>query len=74
MKEEKFKIINFIRDLIVYMDTHLENFPRKDMEIKAKLKEESYNLLELAYKANVTTPEKRTILIEDIIAVSVKYL
>ena len=68
MKEEKFKIINFIRELIVYMDKHLENFPKKDIEIKAKLKQESYELLELAYKANLARAERRQVLIEDIIA------
>ncbi|MGN1327322.1 MAG: four helix bundle protein [Clostridia bacterium] len=68
MKEEKFKVINFIRELIVYMDQHLQNFPKKDIEIKSKLKEESYELLELAYKANITREENRADLIEDIIA------
>ncbi|MDO4392589.1 MAG: four helix bundle protein [Clostridium sp.] len=68
MKEEKFKVINYIRELIVYMDAHLNNFPKKDIEIKSKLKEQSYELLELAYKANLTSQEKRESLIEDIIA------
>lgn len=68
MKEEKFKVINYIRELIVYMDTHLNNFPKKDIEIKSKLKEECYELLELAYKANLTSQATRECLIEDIIA------
>lgn len=68
MREEKFKIINFIRELIVYMDKHLNNFPKKDIDIKSKLKEESYDLLELAYKANVTNGDKKQELVEDIIA------
>lgn len=68
MKEEKFKVIDFIRELIVYMDKHLENFPRKDIEIKNKLKEESYDLLELAYKANLAQDQKKQELISDIIA------
>ena len=34
MKEEKFKVINFIRELVVYLDKYLDNFPRKDIEIK----------------------------------------
>ena len=34
MKEEKFKVINFIRELIIYIDKNLENFPRKEIEIK----------------------------------------
>lgn len=48
MKEEKFKVIDFIRELIVYMDLHLQNFPRKEIELKTKLKMESYELLEIA--------------------------
>ena len=54
MKEEKFKVINFIRELIVYTDTYLENFPKKDIEIKNRIKNLSYDLLEIAYKANIS--------------------
>lgn len=68
MKEEKFKVIDFIRELIVYMDLHLKNFPRKEIELKTKLKMESYELLEIAYKANITNEQKRIDLIEDMIA------
>ena len=67
MKEEKFKVINFIRELIVYLDKYLDNFPRKDIEIKNRLKNSSYDMLELAYKANLK--EKNSIdYINDIIA------
>lgn len=68
MKEEKFKVINFIRELIIYVDKYMINFPKKDIEIKNKLKNESYELLELGYKANITSnvPRKRDLL-EDII-------
>ena len=52
MKEEKFKVINFIRELIVYIDKYLENFPKKDIEIKNRIKHTSYDILEEAYKAN----------------------
>ena len=38
MQQEKFKVIDFIRELIVYMDANLQNFPRKKVEIKTKLK------------------------------------
>ena len=54
MKEEKFKIINFIRDLIIYIDKELDNFPRKDIEIKNRIRNTSFDLLEIAYKANET--------------------
>lgn len=34
MKEEKFKVINFIRELVLTVDKELENYPQKDIEIK----------------------------------------
>jgi len=55
IKEEKFKAIQFIRELIVYLDTMLENFPKKDLEISRLIKQESYEMLKLAYMANVTS-------------------
>lgn len=30
MKEEKFKIIQYIRELIINIDNNLNNFPKKD--------------------------------------------
>lgn len=69
MKEEKFKIINFIRQLIVYIDNSLDNFPKKDIELKNRIRSNSYDLLELAYKANVTKDDKyKERLLEEIIA------
>lgn len=58
MKEEKFKSIQFVRELIVYLDDMLENFPKKDMEIKRAIREESYEMLKLVYSANVTSDLK----------------
>ena len=55
MKEEKFKSIQYIRELIVYLDNMLENFPKKDLEISRLIKEESYGMLKQAYSANVTS-------------------
>ena len=54
MKEEKFKVINFIRELIVYLDKYLNNFPKKDIEIKTRIKNLSYDILEEAYKTNTS--------------------
>ncbi len=69
MKQEKFKIINFIRELIIHIDNNLDNFPKKDIELKNRIRNSSYDLLELAYRANVTTDivEKRKLL-EEVIA------
>lgn len=55
MKQGKFKIVNLIKDLIVYIDENLINFPKKEMELKHKIKETSYNLLLISYEANNTT-------------------
>lgn len=33
MKEEKFKVINYIRNLLVVIDNELDNFPKKDIEM-----------------------------------------
>lgn len=52
MKEEKFKVIQFIRELILKVDKELENFPKKDIEIKNRIRTSTYDLLELAYEAN----------------------
>lgn len=69
MKEEKFKILNYIRELIVNIDKNMENFPKKDIELKNRIRNNSYDLLELAYKANSTTNiENKQTLLEEIIA------
>ena len=54
MKEEKFQVINFIRELVIYIDKYLDNFPKKDIEIKNRIRNASYDLLKLAYEANTT--------------------
>lgn len=59
MREEKFKTIQFIRELILIIDKEMDNFPKKDIEIKNRIRNSSYNVLELAYKTNVTSDLKR---------------
>lgn len=59
IKEEKFKSIQFIRELIIYLENMLENFPKKDMEISRSIKQESYEMLKLAYSANITSDLER---------------
>ena len=54
MEKEKFKLINFIRELIVYIDNNLDNFPKKDIELKNRIRNTSYDLLEISYIANTT--------------------
>ena len=38
IKEEKFKVIQFIRELIIYIDKNLDNFPKKDIELKNRIR------------------------------------
>lgn len=69
IKEEKFKVIQFIRELIVYIENNLENFPRKDIELKNRLRNTSYDLLEIAYMANTNSnSENRIELLETLIS------
>lgn len=59
MKDEKFKAIQFIREFIVQLDKELENFPRKDIEIKSRIRNKSFDLLEFSYEANMTPNKMR---------------
>ena len=69
MKEEKFKVINFIRKLILNLDNLLDNFPKKDIELKNRIRQNSYDLLELVYEANTSSNiEHKKRLLENSIA------
>ena len=69
MKEERFKVINFIRKLILFIDKELNNFPKKDIEIKNRVRNISYDILELAYEANnISDIEDKKVLLEKIIS------
>lgn len=54
MKTEKFKIIEFIRMFIKAVSINLDNFPKKEFELKDRIKKNSYDMLEIAYEANST--------------------
>ena len=49
MKKEKFKVINLIRELILLIDSKMENFPKKEIELKNRIRMNSYDILELSY-------------------------
>ena len=69
MKEEKFQVINFIRKLILEIDKELNNFPKKDIELKNRIRNISYDLLELSYEANTSNNiQTKEVLLEKIIA------
>ena len=53
MKTEKFKIIQFIRELLIMIDKYMDNFPKKDIELKQKIRMNSFDMLEIAYEANI---------------------
>ena len=69
MKEEKFQVINFIRKLILEIDKELNNFPKKDIELKNRIRTNSYDLLELSYEANtISDISNKKIILEKMIA------
>ena len=69
MREEKFKIIQFSRELIIALENHLDNFPRKDIELKNRIKNVSYDILENLYIVNtITNGEERLSVLYHIIA------
>ncbi len=69
IKEEKFQVIQFIRELILYIDKNLDNFPKKDIELKNRIRNNSYDLLEIAYLANSSKDvSRKKELLEQVIA------
>jgi len=58
MKEEKFKIVQFIREMILVIERELDNFPKKDIEIKNRIRTATFDLLELGYEANSSRNEE----------------
>ena len=52
MIEEKFKVLQFIRELIQRVDKELMNYPKREIEIKLRIRNSMFNLLELCYEAN----------------------
>ena len=52
MKTEKFKVIDFIRMFIKSISINLDSFPKQEIELKERIKNNSYDILEIAYEAN----------------------
>lgn len=73
MKEEKFKVIQYTREFIIRADKELENFPRRDFEIKTKIRENCYEILEILYEANLiqNVDKKKELLYKSIAKVKV---
>lgn len=54
MKQEKFKVVDCIRTFIKSLSFNLDSFPKKEYELKERIKKNSYDILEIAYEANTT--------------------
>ena len=65
MKVESFKLIELVKELITDIDKYLINFPNKEIELKRKIKESAYELLLIAYEANVTTNTEKKINLQE---------
>lgn len=74
MKQDKFKIVNLIKELIVNIDQNLLNFPKKEIELKHKIKESAYNLLLLSYEANNTTDMNKRVELQERCIAYIKYI
>lgn len=59
MREEKFKVIQYVRDFINFLECSLDNFPKKDIELKHKIRELSFDILELSYIANTLSSKQQ---------------
>ena len=69
MKVDKFKVIQFTRELLLMIDKEMENFPKKDIELKNRIRNNTYDILELNYEANSTPNiELKTKLINKVFA------
>ena len=54
MKQDKFKVLDYIRLFIKSISVNLDSFPKKEYELKERIKKNAYDILELAYEANTT--------------------
>ena len=50
--DDKFKIVKYLKEFILYLDDYIINFPKKEFELKNRFVNDSYELLELLYLAN----------------------
>jgi hypothetical protein len=74
MKKDKFIVTNLIKDFIISIDKYLTNFPNKELELKRTLKETSYELLKMAYRANCTEDMNKRRNLQDEMIAQIKYL
>lgn len=63
MKEDKFKIVNLVKELILRIDQNLVNFPKKEIELKQEIRKCSYDLLFMVQEGNITSDAKRRLML-----------
>lgn len=69
VKEEKFKVIQFIKEMLIIIDKQMDNFPKKEIELKNRIRNNTYDILEIAHEANIIeNTEKKKELIAKVIA------
>ena len=61
MEENKLNVVKYIKELIASFDMYLDNFPKKDIEIKHNLKNSSFEILKLIYIANSSRDVKKRV-------------
>lgn len=59
MNDDKFLINRYIKDLILVLDDYLLNYPKKYFELRNRLINDTYELLELVYLANYSIDIER---------------
>lgn len=74
MKQDKFKISNLIKELILNIEKNLVNFPKKEIELKHKIRESAYNLLLLSYEANNTSNLDKKVELQEKCIAYIKYI
>ena len=59
MNNDKFVIAKNIKEFIMILDDYLVNYPKRYYELRNKMMNDSYKLLELVYLANYKEVEDR---------------
>lgn len=67
-------IITNIKKTYLYFDKLLINFPTRELEIKTKIKDLTYNLLELSYKANNENRNEKRLYFQNEMLTKIKLL
>ena len=50
---DKFLVIKYVKDFIIDIDTFIVNLPRKEYEVKNRIINDAFDILELVYYSNI---------------------